>query len=137
MKNLVIQEALKAAPKHALKAVEALKKTAITEAGKAVPKYAAKALTKYGGKVIVDYSMKGASKHLVKALWKVGGRKVVEKTLQKTIGKAVPVIGAVVGGSIDWFATKAVGQLAIEYYENSVSEWVHEVNTLCPYNIGV
>lgn len=131
LKDLVIQEALKAAPKYTLKAVEALKKTAIREVRKAAPKYAAKALTKYGGKAIVNYSMKGASKHLVKALWKVGGRKVVEKTLQKSIGKAVPVMGAVLGGSIDWLATKAVGKLAIEYYENSGPEWVYEVNSLC------
>jgi hypothetical protein len=131
LKNLVIAEALKAAPKQALKAVDTLKKSAIQVAAKETPKYAAKALTKYGGKAVANYSMKGISKHLAKALWKVGGRKMAEKALQKSIGKAVPVIGAVVGGGMDWFTTQAVGKLAIEYYENSVSEWVNEVFNSC------
>lgn len=56
--------------------------------------------------------MKGASKFLIKALWKVGGRKVVEKAVQKSLGKAIPVLGAAIGGSIDWFSTQAVGKLA-------------------------
>lgn len=134
LKKLVITEALKTAPKHALKAVDTLKKSAIHVAAKETPKYAAKALTKYGGKAVINYSMKGTSKHLAKALWKVGGRKMAEKALQKSIGKAVPVIGAVVGGGMDWFTTQAVGKLAIEYYENSVSEWVNEVFSLCKDN---
>ncbi|HEY9612493.1 EcsC family protein [Allocoleopsis sp.] len=134
LKNLVIAEALNAAPKQALKAVDTLKKSAIQVAAKETPKYAAKALTKYGGKAVVNYSMKGISKHLAKALWKVGGRKMAEKALQKSIGKAVPVIGAVVGGGMDWFTTQAVGKLAIEYYENSVSDWVNEVFSLCKDN---
>ena len=131
IKNLIITEALKTAPKQALKAVDTLKKSAIQVAAKETPKYAAKALTKYGGKAVANYSMKGISKHLAKALWKVGGRKMAEKALQKSIGKAVPVIGAVVGGGMDWFTTQAVGKLAIEYYENSVSEWVNEVFNSC------
>jgi hypothetical protein len=108
-----------------------LKKSAIHVAAKETPKYAAKALTKYGGKAVVNYGMKGVSKHLAKALWKVGGRKMAEKALQKSIGKAVPVIGAVVGGGMDWFTTQFVGKLTIEYYENSVSEWVNAVFDSC------
>ena len=108
-----------------------MKKSAIHVAAKETPKYAAKALTKYGGKAVVNYGMKGVSKHLAKALWKVGGRKMAEKALQKSIGKAVPVIGAVVGGGMDWFTTQFVGKLAIEYYENSVSEWVNAVSNSC------
>lgn len=134
LKNLVIIEVQKSAPKYALKTVDKLKKKAAKEVIKAAPKYAAKAIVKYGGKTVVNYTMKGFSKHLVKALWKVGGRKAVEKALQKSIGKAVPVIGAVVGGGMDWLATQAVGKLAIEYYENSVSEWVDEIFCLCSEN---
>ncbi|MBD2130288.1 EcsC family protein [Microcoleus sp. ZQ-A2] len=134
LKNLVIAEAIKAAPKQALKAADVLKKSAINVAAKETPKYAAKALTKYGGKAVANYSMKGISKHLAKALWKVGGRKMAEKALQKSIGKVVPVIGAVVGGGMDWLTTQAVGKLAIEYYENSVSDWVNEVFSLCKDN---
>jgi len=131
IKTLVITEALKTAPKHALKALDRLKKSAIHVAAKETPKYAAKALTKYGSKAVVNYGMKGVSKHLAKALWKVGGRKMAEKALQKSIGKAVPVIGAVVGGGMDWFTTQFVGKLTIEYYENSVSEWVNAVFYSC------
>lgn len=134
IKDLVIEEARKTAPKHTLKALDTLKKSAIHVAAKETPKYAAKALTKYGGKAVVNYGMKGVSKHLAKALWKVGGRKMAEKALQKSLGKAVPVIGAVVGGGMDWFTTQAVGKLTIEYYENSVTEWVNEVFSLCKDN---
>ena len=134
LKDLVIAEAMKASPK-AFIALDTLKKRAVNSAIQVTAthgtKYAAKAIAKYGGKTLVNYTMKGMSKHLVKALWKVGGRKAVEKTIQKSIGKAVPLIGAFVGGGMDWFTTKAVGHLAIEYYETSVSEWVNEVSSLC------
>lgn len=134
IKTLVITEAIKKAPKHALKALDKLKKSAIHVAAKETPKYAAKAVTKYGGKAVVNYGMKGVSKHLAKRLWKVGGRKMAEKALQKSLGKAVPVIGAVVGGGMDWFTTQFVGKLAIEYYENSVSEWVNAVHSCIETN---
>ncbi|MDF0554810.1 hypothetical protein [Kamptonema sp. UHCC 0994] len=61
----------------------------------------------------------------------MGGRKAVEKSIQKSFGKAIPVIGAAIGGGMDWFTTQAAGKLAIEYYENSVSDWVAEVFGLC------
>ena len=131
IKTLVITESLEVAPKHALKAIEKFKKSAIQVAAKETPKYASKALTKYAGKAVVKYGMKGMKKQIAKALWKVGGRKMAEKALQKSIGKAVPVIGGVVGGGMDWFTTQFVGKLAIEYYENSVSEWVNEVFNSC------
>lgn len=134
LKKLVITEALKAAPKHALKTIDPLKKSAIKVAAKEIPKYGSKALTKYAGKAVIKYGMKGMKKQIAKALWKVGGRKMAEKTVQKSIGKAVRVIGAVVGGGMDWFTTQSVGKLAIEYYENSVSDWVNEVFSLCKDN---
>lgn len=126
VKKIVIQELLNSAPKQASKSVDFLKRAAIQQTGKVVPKYAAKAITKYGGKKVASYTMKGISKHLTKALWKVGGKKVAQKALQKSIGKAVPIVGAFVGGSIDWFATQAIGNLAIEYYENATPEWIDE-----------
>ncbi|MBD2039718.1 EcsC family protein [Microcoleus sp. FACHB-672] len=132
LKMLVIAEALKSAPKHALKSLErSAKESIIKVTTERSTKYAAKTITKYGSKTIVKSTMKGMSKHLTKALWKVGGRKVVEKSVQKTLGKAVPVVGAIVGGSLDWLSTQAMGKLAIEYYENSVPEWIDEVFSLC------
>jgi hypothetical protein len=111
--------------------IEDLKKLVITEALKAAPKYTSKSFTKYAGKTVIKYGMKGMKKQIAKALWKVGGRKMAEKALQKSIGKAIPVVGAVVGGGMDWFTTQTVGKRAIEYYENSGSEWVNEVFTSC------
>jgi hypothetical protein len=131
LKKLVITEALKSAPKHALKALESVKQSIIKVTVKESTKYAAKVITKHGGKTIVKYTMKGMQKHLVKALWKVGGKKAVEKSVQKTLGKAVPVVGAIIGGSLDWVSTQAIGKLAIEYYENSTPEWIYEVFSLC------
>lgn len=131
LKKFVIAESLNAVPKHALKTIHQLKNLAVKGTAKQVPKIMAKTITKYGGKAIVKYTMKGFSKHLIKALWKVGGRKIVEKAVQKSLGKAIPIFGAVIGGGMDWVATQSVGKLAIEYYENSVSDWVSEVFSLC------
>lgn len=97
------------------------------EAAKAAPKYAARVFVKYTGKEAANYVMKGIPKHLAKALWRVGGRKVVERATQRALGKVVPVIGALTGFMFDWTSTKAVGKLAIQYYENSGPESVDQL----------
>lgn len=127
LKTVVISEAINAAPKNALTVVDALKITAVEVAAKQAPKYASKAIAKDAVKVVVKQGMKGLPKELAKAIWKVAGRKAIEKALQKSMSAAIPAIGAVVGGSIDWFTTQAIGNLAIEYYENSGPEWVDRV----------
>jgi hypothetical protein len=131
IKSFVMAEALKSAPKQALKSLHSIKTSVIQKTTKQAPKYIAKTALQLGGKPLRNYALKGVPSILRGAIWKLGGRKVAEKTLQKSIGKAIPVIGAVVGGGMDWFATQAVGRLAIEYYENSVPELVNEVFGLC------
>lgn len=100
------------------KGAEGIKETVTRGAIKVAPQYAAKAVVKCAGKKAADYTMQGIPKHLTKVLWRVGGRKIVEKSLQKSFTKVVPVIGAVTGFGFDWFSTQAIGKLAIEFYEN-------------------
>jgi len=130
LKQLVILETANAVNHYTLNSVDILKKSAIQIAAKEGPKSAAKAISKYGEKVIVNCGMKEISKYVAEALCKVGCKKIAEKVLQKSLGLAVPVIGAVIGGSIDWVTTQAVGKLAIEYFENSGPEFVKKTFNL-------
>ncbi len=126
LKQLVSQEAASAAM-HAAATAETIKKSVAREAAKAAPKYAAKVVVKLAGKEAANYVVKGIPKHVTKALWKIGGRKVVERAIQKSLTKAVPVIGAVTGFVFDWTSTQAVGKLAIEFYEKSGPELVDQL----------
>ena len=140
IKSFVMAEALKSAPKQAqaidaaIKALNSIKTSktyVIKKTKEQALKYIPKTAIQLGGKTLRNYALRGVPSILRGAIWKLGGRKVAEKTLQKSIGKAIPVIGAVVGGGMDWYATQAVGRLAIDYYENSVPELVNEVFGLC------
>jgi hypothetical protein len=123
IKQMATQE-LASAARNAVATTEAIKKSVTRQVAKAAPQYAAKAIVKCAGKQAANYAMKGIPKHLAKALWKIGGRKIVERAIQKSLTKAVPVIGAVTGFAFDWTSTKAVGNLAIEFYENSMPEFI-------------
>ncbi len=123
LKNFLVREAAN----HAAAVTETMKKTVVTEAAKLAPKYAAKTVVNLTGKQAANYVMKGLPKHVAKALWKTGGRKVVEKAMQKSLAKAIPVVGAATGFVFDWTSTKTVGRLAIEFYENSGPEMVNRI----------
>ncbi len=123
LKEIVYQEAV-SAKMQAAAAAETMKQSVTREALKAAPKYLAQVVVKVAGKEAANYAMKGIPKHIAKALWSIGGRKVVEKAIQKSLTKAIPVIGAFTGFAFDWTSTKAVGKLAIEYYEKSGPEVV-------------
>ena len=127
LKHLAIEETANAVSQHTLSTMDSLKKSAIQLVAKEGSKYAAKAINKYGEKAIVDCGMKEVSKYLAEVLCKVGGKKVVEKALQNSLGVAVRLIGAFIGGSVDWMTTQAVGKVAIEYYENSGPELINAV----------
>lgn len=118
LKEIVYQQAVSAKMQAAL-AVETMKQSVTREALKAAPKYVAQAVVQVAGKEAANYAMKGIPKHIAKALWSIGGRKVVEGAIQKSLTKAIPVVGAITGFAFDWTSTKAVGKLAIEYYEKS------------------
>lgn len=124
IKQLVIEETASAVNQYSLSTIDSLKKSAIQVVAKEGPKYATKTLTKYGEKALVNCGMKEVSKYLMEVLCKVGGRKIAEKVIEKSLGAAIPVIGAVIGGSVDWMTTQAVGKLAIEYFENSGPEFI-------------
>lgn len=126
LKQMMIQEAAERAMGAAV-AAEALKKSVTIEAAKAAPKYAAKVFVNCVGKEAANYTMKGLPKHITKAIWKIGGRKIVEKSIQKSLAKVVPVVGAVTGFAFDWVSTKVVGDLAIEFYQNSGPEFLDQL----------
>jgi hypothetical protein len=126
LKQMLVQEAAAAAMSTAA-AAEAFKKSVTKEAAKAAPKYAAKVFVRCAGKEAANYTMKGLPKHITKALWKIGGKKVVERSIQKSLTKVVPVVGAVTGFAFDWVSTKVVGELATEFYENSGPELVDQI----------
>ncbi len=127
IKDLVAHEAHKQAIEKAASLVENLKKKAIKQTAKKSPKIIAKTAVALGGKKIAGYSMKGFSKYIVKALWKVGGKKIAEKAIQKSISKAVPLVGAVLGAGFDYMITKSVGKLAIDYYEQDIPAQLFEL----------
>jgi|GEM_PF-910020 len=113
--------------------VESIKKFVVAVSLKYLPKIA----VQLGGKTLRNYALRSVPNILRGAIWKLGGRNIAEKALQKSMGKAIPVLGAVVGGGMDWFTTQAVGKVAIEYYENSVSKWVSDVLVEPPVEIKI
>lgn len=42
------------------------------------------------------------------------------RNLRKQLSKAAPVLGAISGGALNYFVTRAVGEATIRYYENHV-----------------
>lgn len=80
-------------------------------------KHGAKVVIRFGEKQVMNYALRGVPKMFRGIIWRLGGRKIAEKTMQKTVNKVVPVIGAFVGAGVDWWLIKATGHLAIKYYE--------------------
>ncbi len=48
------------------------------------------------------------------------------------IAKASCFVGAVTGFAFDWVSTKVVGELAIEFYQNSGLEFIDQLSTPNP-----
>lgn len=130
LKQFVVAEAASAMNEFAWNGIDSLKHSAIQAAAKEGPKYATKVLSYCGEKAIASSGMKEISKHLAEVVCKVGGKKIAEKVLEKSLNAAVPVLGAMIGGGVDWMTTQAAGRLAIEYFENSGPEFVSSVFNL-------
>lgn len=84
-------------------AQEALKKVGI-EIGKAVTK---KAIEKH------------VTKEIMKKIWQIIPQKIITKAGSKSLlsfSKMIPLIGAPIGFSFDYFGTNVMGNLAIKYY---------------------
>ena len=118
--QLVIESTASVVSQSTLNTVDTLKKSAIQLAATEGTKYATKTIVKYGEKTIFSGGIKEISKYLIAALCQIGCKKLAEKVVEKSLSATVPIIGAVIGGSVDWITTQAIGKLAIEYFESSV-----------------
>lgn len=59
------------------------------------------------------------TREVMKQIWKVVGQKIITKAGEKSLLsfiKMVPLVGAPIGFSFNWPATKMVGNFAIRYY---------------------
>lgn len=126
IKNFVCQEAKKqvkndVAKKEAVERLMRVKsmKDIATNAGKSlVLNHATRVTMKLGEKQLMHHTLRGVPKIFRGLIWRLSGRKIAEKTVQKTATKAIPVLGAVVGGTADWWLIRSVGKVAIDYYQN-------------------
>lgn len=85
-------------------------------------KHLAKAAVRLGGNALRDHALKSVPKLLRGMAWSLGAKKIAEKTIQRGVSRAVPVLGAVVGGGMDWWTIQQVGNVAIDYYKNNGPE---------------
>jgi hypothetical protein len=127
LKQFAIAESANFATQTALNAVDSLKTSTIQVAAKEAPKYAAKALLKSGNVIARTVGLSELTKYFTEFLCRVCGKKIVEKVLQRSLSLTVPVLGAAIGGGVDWITTQAVGTLAIEFFENSGIEWIESL----------
>lgn len=105
LKQFAIAESTQFLAQSAFSAVDSIKTSTLQAAAKEAPKYVAEFLCK------------------------VCGWKMTEKVLQRSLSFAVPVLGAAIGGGVDWMTTQAVGNLAIEFFENSGMEFINSLGT--------
>jgi len=72
------------------------------------------------GKAVTQKAIqKNITREVMKKIWKYIPQKIITKGGQKSLTsftKMVPLIGAPIGFSFDYFATKALGKMAIKYY---------------------
>ncbi|WP_164674556.1 hypothetical protein [Spirulina subsalsa] len=138
LKNFVCSEAQKQvkndfAIKQALinlKKIDSYKdmgKKAVNELG---VKYGTQVAMRLGEKQLMNHTLRSVPKIFRGIIWRLGGRKIAEKTLQKTAGRIVPILGAVVAGGMDWWMIKETGKLAIEYYEMGGPDFLDAAYTL-------
>lgn len=108
--------------------VEEIKQCVATEASQVVNRYAAGTIDSLK-KAMIQMAAQEAPKVLAEALWRVCGRKMAEKVMEKSLAVAVPLVGAAIGGGMDWFSTQAIGQVSIEFFAQSGPEWINETFT--------
>jgi len=64
----------------------------------------------------------GSIDFVKESAWRLFGKQVAEKGASQVLRRAVPVVGAVISGGMDWWAIKQVGDVAIDYYKNNGPE---------------
>lgn len=127
IQQFLIAESSNFVTQTAFNAVDAIKSSTIQIVATDIPKHAAKALIKSGEAISKTFGLREITKYFSEFLCKVCGKKLTEKILQKSVSLTVPVLGAAIGSGIDWLTTQAVGNLAIEFFENSGFELIHSV----------
>ncbi len=82
------------------------------------------ALKKAGIKLGEEFVKKGVEKlitrEVMKKINRIVSRKIITKAGEKSLTsftKMIPLIGAPIGGTIDYFSTKAVGKTALMFYK--------------------
>lgn len=124
LKQFVVAESANFMAQTAFNAVDSIKTSTLQVAAKEVPKHAAKALMNSGSAIVQTIGMGELAKQFAEFLYKVCGKKITEKLLQRSLSFATPALGAGISGGIDWLTTQTVGNLAIEFFENSGIELI-------------
>lgn len=114
----------------AAQATKAKASTLVKSVATSSSKQIAQVAVKLGGNALRDHALKQVPQLLRGAVWSVAGKKIAEKTIQRGVSRAVPVLGAVVGGGLDWWAIQKVGDVAIDYYKNDGPEYYQKVTKL-------
>ena len=81
-------------------------------------------MKRFGIEVSKSVTKKAIEKYITRdvmvKIWKIVGQKIITKAGEKSLTnfmKMVPLVGAPVGFTFDWIATRAVGKIAIKYYK--------------------
>lgn len=85
---------------------------------------AMEALSGAGIKIGQEFAKKAVNKYInrevMKKINRVISRKIITKAGEKSLtsfAKLVPVVGAPIGGTINWLGTQAVGKTALQFYK--------------------
>lgn len=85
---------------------------------------AIEALSSAGIKIGEEFAKKAVNKYInrevMKKINKVISRKIITKASEKSFTsftKLIPVVGAPIGGTINWVGTQAVGKTALQFYK--------------------
>ncbi len=106
------------------------KSTGTKAALKQIAQHVPGLVIKIGEKQMIKHTLRGVPKIFRGVLWRLGGRRIAEKTLQKSVGKVIPVLGAVFGGGIDWWLIRATGKVATDYYEKGGPDFLDAAYSL-------
>ena len=79
---------------------------------------------KSGQKMIRDYTLRTTPKVFKDVIWHLSGRKIAQKAFQKSMSRGIPLVGAVIGGTLDWRTINEVGNIAIDYYDKNTPEYI-------------
>ncbi|NEO86046.1 MAG: DUF726 domain-containing protein [Spirulina sp. SIO3F2] len=103
--------------------VNSLKKSAMKAVVKQVPEFATKFTIHQFGAGLTQQLLKGIPKQLSKMLLRSGGRKFTQRVAARSLGKAIPLVGAATGFAMDYYSIREKGKLAIQFNEEGILGW--------------